>query len=85
MAQLVEHILGTDEVPSSNLGSSSRQPRGYDLGALAFYRGISSLELVPCSSWGVARLKSFATGSHWLPTVQIWGKDNSLTWYAPYM
>ena len=28
MAQLVEHILGKDEVPSSNLGSSSRQPRG---------------------------------------------------------
>ena len=25
MAQLVEHILGKDEVPSSNLGSSSRQ------------------------------------------------------------
>ena len=24
MAQLVEHILGKDEVPSSNLGSSSR-------------------------------------------------------------
>ena len=28
MAQLVEHILGKDEVPSSNLGSSSKQPRG---------------------------------------------------------
>ena len=27
MAQLVEHILGKDEVPSSNLGSSSKQPR----------------------------------------------------------
>ena len=38
MAQLVEHILGKDEVPSSNLGSSSRHPRGYDLGALVFYR-----------------------------------------------
>ena len=25
MAQLVEHILGKDEVPSSNLGSSSKQ------------------------------------------------------------
>ena len=24
MAQLVEHILGKDEVPSSNLGSSSK-------------------------------------------------------------
>ena len=31
MAQLVEHILGKDEVPSSNLGSSSKQkthPKG---------------------------------------------------------
>ena len=26
MAQLVEHILGKDEVPSSNLGSSSKTP-----------------------------------------------------------
>ena len=25
MAQLAEHILGKDEVPSSNLGSSSKQ------------------------------------------------------------
>ena len=25
MAQLVEHILGKDEVPSSNLGSSSKK------------------------------------------------------------
>ena len=39
MAQLVEHILGKDEVPSSNLGSSSRQPRREIFGALAFYRG----------------------------------------------
>ena len=38
MAQLVEHILGKDEVPSSNLGSSSRQPRREIFGALAFYR-----------------------------------------------
>ena len=30
MAQLVEHILGKDEVPSSNLGSSSRQPRCFN-------------------------------------------------------
>ena len=37
MAQLVEHILGKDEVPSSNLGSSSRQPRSsLSLGALVF-------------------------------------------------
>ena len=37
MAQLVEHILGKDEVISSNLISSSKQPRGFFLGALAFY------------------------------------------------
>ena len=38
MAQLVEHILGKDEVPGPNPGSSSRHPRGNNLGALAFYR-----------------------------------------------
>ena len=27
MAQLVEHILGKDEVPGPNPGSSSRQPQ----------------------------------------------------------
>ena len=37
MAQLVEHILGKDEVPGPNPGSSSRHPRGYNLGALVFY------------------------------------------------
>ena len=38
MAQLVEHILGKDEVPGPNPGSSSRQPRRETFGALAFYR-----------------------------------------------
>ena len=38
MAQLVEHILGKDEVPGPNPGSSSRQPRREIFGALAFYR-----------------------------------------------
>ena len=42
MAQLVEHILGKDEVISSNLISSSKQPRGFILGALAFFRGCFS-------------------------------------------
>ena len=42
MAQLVEHILGKDEVPSSNLGSSSRQPRREIFGALAFSRGFQA-------------------------------------------
>ena len=34
MAQLVEHILGKDEVPSSNLGNSSKNacnPKDYRL------------------------------------------------------
>ena len=38
MAQLVEHILGKDEVPGPNPGSSSRQPRSKCFGALVFYR-----------------------------------------------
>ncbi len=38
MAQLVEHILGKDEVPGPNPGSSSRQPRREIFGALVFYR-----------------------------------------------
>ena len=37
MAQLVEHILGKDEVPSSNLGSSSRKPPTNMSGALVFW------------------------------------------------
>ena len=31
MAQLVEHILGKDEVPSSNLGSSSKKSNSHGL------------------------------------------------------
>ena len=41
MAQLVEHILGKDEVPGPNPGSSSRQPRSVCFGALVFHRGNS--------------------------------------------
>ncbi len=37
MAQLVEHILGKDEVPGPNPGSSSRQPQSKHSGALVFY------------------------------------------------
>ncbi len=51
MAQLVEHILGKDEVPSSNLGSSSKE------GAVAFrqnrikhYRGIVQKQCL-CSAF----------------------------------
>ena len=36
MAQLVEHILGKDEVPSSNLGSSSKKTRN-PFGLLVFF------------------------------------------------
>ena len=42
MAQLVEHILGKDEVPGPNPGSSSRQPRRETFGALVFYRDLQS-------------------------------------------
>ena len=44
MAQLVEHILGKDEVPSSNLGSSSRKPPTNRSGILVF------IELSSCYS-----------------------------------
>ena len=50
MAQLVEHILGKDEVPSSNLGSSSRKPPTVRSGALVF------LELLPLDSNCVSSL-----------------------------
>ena len=36
MAQLVEHILGKDEVPGPNPGSSSRHPRGRSSGLWFF-------------------------------------------------
>ena len=41
MAQLVEHILGKDEVPGPNPGSSSRQPRRETFGALVFYKAFA--------------------------------------------
>ena len=43
MAQLVEHILGKDEVPGPNPGSSSRQPRRFTFGALVLYEQICFL------------------------------------------
>ena len=59
MAQLVEHILGKDEVPGPNPGSSSRQPQRFSSGALVFYmafapckRGCLGLLL---SLWSVLR------------------------------
>ena len=47
MAQLVEHILGKDEVPGPNPGSSSRRPRSNSFGALVFLRVQSAEELQP--------------------------------------
>ena len=52
MAQLVEHILGKDEVPGPNPGSSSRQPQRKPSGALVFYRNIP----LPRSVWGCMEL-----------------------------
>ena len=61
MAQLVEHILGKDEVPSSNLGSSSRKTPIVRSGLLVF------LELLLLER---ARLCCFATeSSSHIPTV----------------
>ena len=70
MAQLVEHILGKDEVPGPNPGSSSRQPRREIFGALAFYRLLQDI----CGSffviWGCLVLVSrFRSGS--VPKAQI--------------
>ena len=42
MAQLVEHILGKDEVPGPNPGSSSRQPQRSSSGALVFYKACAT-------------------------------------------
>ena len=52
MAQLVEHILGKDEVPSSNLGSSSNRstPSGVLLCFWSCYPIRTALgEVAPCS------------------------------------
>ena len=42
MAQLVEHILGKDEVPGPNPGSSSKQPRSTRASGLWFFIGVSN-------------------------------------------
>ena len=61
MAQLVEHILGKDEVPSSNLGSSSRQPRREIFGALAFYRLLQDVCGSIFSLWGCTELLPYTS------------------------
>ena len=45
MAQLVEHILGKDEVPSSNLGSSSKNPFGVSRRDFSVKFGYAELNL----------------------------------------
>ena len=46
MAQLVEHILGKDEVPGPNPGSSSRHPRDFISGLWLFIGENESRRLV---------------------------------------
>ena len=58
MAQLVEHILGKDEVPGPNPGSSSRQPRRLFSGALVFCRASAPLYVHPEGLSGAAALAS---------------------------
>ena len=70
MAQLVEHILGKDEVPGPNPGSSSRHPRDFisglwlfigkneSIGLVFFYYYVQSLgclELLLCAVAGFVR------------------------------
>ena len=54
MAQLVEHILGKDEVPSSNLGSSSSKkvyPLWIDLFGLCLVSRIQFIRLRMNRRW----------------------------------
>ena len=70
MAQLVEHILGKDEVPGPNPGSSSRHPRDFisglwlligkneSIGLVFFYYYVQRsgcLELLLCATSGFVR------------------------------
>ena len=57
MAQLVEHILGKDEVISSNLISSSRQPRGIASGLWFLLACIISKKCSKKSKKGVDKRK----------------------------
>ena len=53
MAQLVEHILGKDEVPSSNLGSSSKQKHPSFRGVFLFGSATHASNSVPRVSRGI--------------------------------
>ena len=54
MAQVVEHILGKDEVTSSNLVSSSKNPSDYCL--RDFYFSPITLFKNPCAFWKVMEI-----------------------------
>ena len=70
MAQLVEHILGKDEVPGPNPGSSSRQPRRKTFGALVFYKLLQTF-VGAFSLWGLSGAATLHFGSGSVPKVQI--------------
>ncbi len=55
MAQLVEHILGKDEVPGSNPGSSSKKTTSF---GLSFFYALKSISV---SLWlGMAFYRKFS-------------------------
>ena len=69
MAQLVEHILGKDEVPGPNPGSSSRQPQRSPSGALVFYKACATCKVglsgdATLALGRVLRAKRAESGSH---------------------
>ncbi len=55
MAQLVEHILGKDEVPGPNPGSSSRHPRCNLASGLWLFIGLfdSQYEIINISGFKI--------------------------------
>ena len=85
MAQLVEHILGKDEVPSSNLGSSSKT-RNHPFGwffvlesLLAIRIGFSRTARKPVR----IRHPKFRELAHKTQGVRIFASAN--TWVFPYL
>ena len=70
MAQLVEHILGKDEVPGPNPGSSSRQPRRKTFGALVFYKLLQTF-VGAFSLWGLSGVATLRFGSGSVEKAQI--------------
>ena len=66
MAQLVEHILGKDEVPGPNPGSSSRHPRDFISGLWLLIGENPSFRLgffySPCAKFGVSGAATLCRG-----------------------